>query len=122
MTSLIPVLLPRLQSHRLPQFNAGAGSVYPYYDRQSLINLPASVCHWLGIPTFGAPALTDEILYAMGGPFRQVVLLVVDGLGLEQLNHFTAPDGAGPLSGGACWMKPSWRRSPASPLQPRRLP
>ncbi len=104
MTSLIPSLLPRLQSHRLPQFNAGAGSVYPYYDRQSLINLPASVCHWLGIPAFGAPALTDEILNAMGGPFRQVVLLVVDGLGLEQLNHFTSPDGAS-ASRSAFWQR-----------------
>ena len=96
MTSLIPSLLPRLKSHRLAHFSAGPGSVYPYYERQSLISLPASICHWLGIPSFGAPALADEILNALGGPFRHVVLLVVDGLGLEQLNYFsTSPDGIG---------------------------
>ena len=96
MTSLIPALLPDLKAHRLSQFKRRFGSVYPYYERQSLISLPASICHWLDIPSFGAPALTDEILNAMGGPFRHVVLLVVDGLGLEQLNHFSSSaDGAG---------------------------
>jgi predicted AlkP superfamily pyrophosphatase or phosphodiesterase len=89
MTSLVPSFLPLLKSHRLPQFNAGTASVYPYYERHSLVSLPASICHWLGIPPFGAPALADEILNALGGPFRQVIRLVVDGLGLEQLNHFS---------------------------------
>ncbi len=96
MTSLILSLLPHLKSHRLLDFNAGLGSVYPNYQRHSLISLPSSICHWLDIPPFGAPALTDEILNAMGGPFRHVVMLVVDGLGLEQLNHFsTSADGVG---------------------------
>ena len=95
MTTLIPSILPRLKSHRLGQFDSGADSFYPCYDRQSLISLPASICHWLDIPSFGAPALADEILTAVGGPFRQVILLVVDGLGLEQLTHFTtSTDGA----------------------------
>jgi hypothetical protein len=91
MPSLIPTLLPRLEAQRLPEFSAGPDAVYPYYDRQSLINLPASVCHWLGAPAFGAPPLNDEILNAMGGPFQHVILLVVDGLGLQQFDHFTQP-------------------------------
>lgn len=90
MTSLIPELLPVLTAHRLPHINTGPGSVYPYYERRSLISLPASICHWLSIPPFGAPALTDDILEAMGGPFQHVVMLVVDGLGLEQLTHFSS--------------------------------
>ena len=105
MTSLIPSLLPRLKSHRLPHFSAGTGSVYPFYERQSLISLPASICHWLGIPTFGAPALADEILNAIGGPFRQVVMLVVDGLGLEQLNHFSNPAQGAGSNRAAFWQR-----------------
>ena len=105
MTTLIPSILPQLKSHRLPQFNVGPGSIFPYYERQSLISLPASICHWLGIPSFGAPALADEILSAMGGPFRQVILLVVDGLGLEQLNHFSNTE-YGPGSNRSAF----WRR------------
>ena len=89
MTSLIPSLLPQLAAHRMPGIQAGANALYPYYDRHSLINLPGSICHWLGAPAFGAPPLADEILNAMGGPFRHVILLIVDGLGLTQLEQFT---------------------------------
>jgi hypothetical protein len=91
MTTLISSLLPRLEAQRMPGVNAGIDAFYPYYDRQSLINLPASVCRWLGAPGFGAPPLADEILTAMGGPYKHVILLVVDGLGLSQLEQFTQP-------------------------------
>jgi len=91
MPSLVSNLLPRLESKTLGAFNAGPNAFYPYYDRQSLVSLPASVCHWLGVPGFGAPPLRDEILNAFGGPFRHVILMLVDGLGLEQLQRFTHP-------------------------------
>lgn len=89
MASLVPALMPRLESHSLPGLAAGSRAVYPYYEGLSLVNLPASICHWLGARTFGAPPLADEILSALPGQYRHVVLLVVDGLGLEQLEHFT---------------------------------
>ncbi len=88
MPNLIPQLLPHLESHRIAGLDAGLKAVYPYYDRQSLANLPASVCHWLGVPGFGNQPLCDPILAAAGGPFRRVIVLVVDGLGLEQFERF----------------------------------
>lgn len=88
MPSLIPQLLPTLRSNRVPGFSSSNHAFYPYYDRLSLANLPASVCHWLGIPAFGQAPLRPELLSAAGGPFRRVVLVVVDGLGLGQLEYF----------------------------------
>jgi hypothetical protein len=92
MLKPIPELLARLEAARLPGLDAGPASFYPRYDRQSLASLPASVCHWLGTPTFGSAPLVDEILNAFPGPFRRVVLLVVDGLGLSQIERFTAEE------------------------------
>ena len=91
MASLVSTLLPRLEAKTLPGLNVGPSAIYPNYDGLSLVNLPASICHWLGAPAFGAPPLADEILSALPGQYRHVILLVVDGLGLEQFEQFTRP-------------------------------
>lgn len=88
MRDLVPILLPRIESYRLKGLNAGPEAVYPYYEGLSLVNLPASVCHWLGVPPLvapsrGAPAFVPEILELFPRAFRHVVLLLVDGMGLN---------------------------------------
>ena len=83
MKNLLPDLLPRLEKKRINGLDAGPRAFYPYYDGYSLANLPASVCHWLGVPPFGSAPLGPEILNLWEGGFRQVVVLVVDGLGLN---------------------------------------
>lgn len=105
MPSLVSALLPHLENNRPAAFSAGPDAFYPYYDRQSLINLPASICHWLGVPGFGAAPLRDEILSAFGGPFRNVILMVVDGLGLGQLQRFSHP-----LNGQSGGRFPFWQQ------------
>lgn len=85
MKNLLPDLLPRLEKHRLPGFEAGPDSIYPMYDGLSLVNLPASICRWLGAPPFGASPLSREILDLYPQTFLHVILLVVDGLGLNML-------------------------------------
>jgi hypothetical protein len=87
MQNLLPDLLPRLEAHRLPGLDAGPGALYPFYDGLSLASLPASICHWLGAPGFGAPPFPPEILNLYGQAFEQVILLVVDGMGLDTLEN-----------------------------------
>ncbi len=87
MHNLLPDLLPHLEAHRLPGLDAGPDSIYPKYADQSLVSLPASLCHWLGAPHFGAPPLRREILDLYNPPFKHVVLLVIDGLGLDMLEN-----------------------------------
>ena len=91
MPSLVPALMPRLEANPLSSFYIGPGTFYPMYDRQSLINLPASICYWLGVPEFGAPPLADEFLTTLPAAYRRVIMLVVDGLGLQQFEQLTQP-------------------------------
>lgn len=96
MRNVLPVLLPRLEAHRLDGLNAGPDAFYPYYQGYSLANLPSSICHWLGLPPFGSSVFGPEITGLWTQKFRQVVLLVVDGLGLnvmQQVLETTSSEG-----------------------------
>jgi hypothetical protein len=94
MPNLVPVLLPLLEEHRLPGLDAGPRVIYPHYQGYSLANLPSSICSWLGVPSFGASPLAETILnsFPQGGPFQNVILLLVDGLGLKQFQRLLQPE------------------------------
>jgi hypothetical protein len=83
MRNLVPDLLPLLEAHRLEGLDAGPQSLYPFYSGLSLANVPASICHWLEIPSFGAQPLDPRILSLWKRSFKNVILLVVDGMGLN---------------------------------------
>jgi hypothetical protein len=85
MRNLVPTLLPRLEARRLEGLNFGPDEIDPFYDGYSLVNLPASICHWLGAPNFGASPLGPEILDLYPQTYRHVILLVVDGMGLNTM-------------------------------------
>jgi len=87
LKNLTRELLPLLESHRLDGLDAGPGAVYPFYAGYCLANLPASICYWLGIPTFGAQPLDRRLLDLWRQPFQNVMLLVVDGMGLNMLEE-----------------------------------
>ncbi len=65
--------------------------IFPRYDGQSLVNLPATVCHWLGVPPLGAPPLRLEVADPDARP-RRVVHILVDALGLDAFRRFAAAD------------------------------
>ncbi len=117
MPSFVSSLIPRIEANALVGLNAGPGSIYPSYDGLSLVNLPASICHWLGAPTFGARPLADEILSALPGKYRHVILLVVDGLGLQQLEQLSQPGQPGaPASGRFAFWKRLLDQSVLAPI------
>jgi hypothetical protein len=88
MPDLGEKFLPRLKAHSLPGIDLGAGSLYPNYEGYSLLNLPGSICHFLGTPDFGAPLLDQQIIEAIDHPYRRVVLFVLDGLGWYLFQKF----------------------------------
>lgn len=94
MPNMVPALLPLLEEHRLPGLDAGPRVIYPHYQGYSLANLPSSICGWLGVPPFGAPPLAETILnsFPQGGPFQNVILLLVDGMGLKQFQRLSQPE------------------------------
>ncbi len=105
MTDLLDTLLPLLEAHRLPGgADYGNDIIYPFYPEFSLSNLPASICYWLGAPPLGAPPLGRELMEPIGGPYQHVVLLLVDGLGLDLFLRLSQP------GSGKSGNKPIWQR------------
>lgn len=89
MPNYIPDLLPTLINHRLNGLDAGEDIVYPHYAGRSLVNLPSSIAHWLGAAPLGAAPLAEPYLSAFGGgTFKHVILLLVDGLGLNFFQRY----------------------------------
>ena len=88
MTDLTPTLLPRLKNHRLPGLDLPEEFTVPRYADQSILNIPDSICHWMGVPGIGEGALTPEILAPLEGPIRRVILILMDGLALHRLRRW----------------------------------
>ncbi len=105
MTDLLDTLLPLLKAHRLPGgVDYGTDIIYPFYQEFCLSNLPASICSWLGAPPLGGPPLGRELLDSIGGGYQHVILLLIDGLGLNLLLQLATPSES---KSGA---KPIWQR------------
>ncbi len=88
MPDLTQSILPRLQQHRLPELDLGAGMLYPNYHGYSILNLPSTICRMLGAPPLGAGALHTEILNQLGEPVHRVILVLMDGLSLHRFKRW----------------------------------
>jgi hypothetical protein len=85
MKKLLPDLLARIEQHQLKGLDLGPDSIYPFYSGLSLANIPDSICRWLGVPDFAEQPFVSEILDQFPQQFKHVILLVVDGMGLNTL-------------------------------------
>jgi hypothetical protein len=94
MRDLLPALLPQLEGHRIEGLDAGPKAFYPSYEGYSLVNLPASVCRWLGVPLMGSAPLGPEIMNLWQREFQQIVFLLVDGLGLDRVEAVLSATGS----------------------------
>jgi hypothetical protein len=92
MTDLSQQTLKTIEAHQLPGLQLAEGQIYPDYDGFSLANVPTTITRLLGIPDFGIGPLDESILASLGGPYQKVVLLLVDALGLRQLNQWMAAE------------------------------
>ncbi|NPV84545.1 MAG: alkaline phosphatase family protein [Anaerolineae bacterium] len=82
-------LLSVIHAHRVAGLELGGQVVFPDYNGYSVLNLPASICRWLGKPPLREqPALASPYLEALQGAYEHVFLVVVDGLGYDLLQRF----------------------------------
>ncbi len=88
MPNIISRLRSDLQENRLSGFDLGDGFIYPKYGDQSILNIPASICHWLGAPGLGAGALRPEILTPPGDGIRNVIVILMDALALHRFERW----------------------------------
>ncbi len=99
MANLTDSLLSKLRNHRLPGLDLRADFVYPAYHGYSILNIPASICRWLGVPPIAGAPLADEIEAALNGrEFQRVILVVMDALGFERLQRWLQ-EGVAPVWG-----------------------
>ena len=102
MPDLSAELLPRLRSHRLPGLDLGPGwdansdLIYPNYGGGSILNLPSSICRWLGAPPFGKEILWSPLADAFGSDIQRVILILVDGLSLGRMHRWLESQPASP--------------------------
>jgi len=91
MPDLIPQLLPKIETFRLPLISLDPLAIYPNYQGgTTLASLPASICRWLDADTFGLPPLTQIYLDALDERYQRVILVLVDGLGLDWFLNYVA--------------------------------
>lgn len=88
MPNLTTQLLSRLSAHRLPGLDLGEGWIYPKYEDQSILNIPSTVCQWLGAPGLRSSPLVPEISAAFGEGIRRVILVLVDALSAHRLQQW----------------------------------
>lgn len=92
MSDRSPQTINIIETHQLPNLQLAEGQIYPNYNGFSLANVPSTVTRLLGVPDFGIGPLDESLFGGLGGPYKKVVLLLVDALGLKQLNQWMAAD------------------------------
>jgi len=89
MADLTSQLLTRLKAHRLPGLGLGDDFIYPHYQGQSILNLPASICRWLDVPEIHhAGALVPEIMDPLGAGIRKVIFILMDALSFGKMQEW----------------------------------
>ena len=84
MPDLTATLLPRVQQHRLPGLDLGNEMIHPNYTGLSILNIPTSLCHFLGVPPLGDGPLAPEILLPLGEGYQRLILVLMDALALHR--------------------------------------
>jgi len=96
MSDITSGILPRIKAHRLPGLALDEQFVYPDYQGGSILNLPASICQWLGAEPPAALPLRPELTISIPADIRRVILVLVDALSLHRLQRWMA-DGTTPI-------------------------
>ncbi len=83
MTTTLDSSLERIREHRLPDLELGPEAIHPAYHGLSILNLPSSLCRWLGAPELPHPPIDVIEFDELAGGARQVVVVLMDAVGLQ---------------------------------------
>ena len=110
-------ILGRLDSGALGELDHRKELLMPSYDGYGMVNLTPTVAHWLGAGQLPAPIFGNAILDQFQERYQNVVVILVDALGYNQLRRLME-EGRAPL-GRRNWKKVNFPRSPVSaPVRP----
>ena len=88
MATALESTLKRIRQHRLPDLDLGPKAVHPAYDGLSILNVPSSICRWLGAPELPHPPIDHAEFDDLASGARQVVVILVDAVGLNLLERW----------------------------------
>jgi hypothetical protein len=92
LTDLSSQLLARLEAPRFQNLDLAPGAIHPAYDGLSLLNLPGSLCAWLGAPNPGHPPLDIAKLDELAEGVKKVVMVLIDAVSFDRfLAWFSEP-------------------------------
>lgn len=104
MPDLTQEILPLLRANQLPGLDSGYEFIYPFYDGLSLLNVPTSICRWLGVPDIMSKPLIPLIGKSLNARYQNVILTLVDALSFstfqQLLNERRLPLSAELVGGG----------------------
>jgi len=83
MTTVLYSALKRIREHHLPELDLGEDAIHPAYDGLSILNLPSSICRWLSAIELPHPPIDLVELDELASGARQVVVILMDAVGLH---------------------------------------
>lgn len=101
MLNLSDKCLATIKAHKQEGIDFNPDFIFPYFDGYSVANIPSSLFHSLGLTFRDSKSLDDSITESFKGEFDDVVLLVVDSLGLHLFNRWL--DHIKQNSNQSCW-------------------
>ena len=90
MQDITAATLDRIRKGRIAGLDLGEGNLAPAYDGLSILNLPASLCDWLGAPPMPHPKIDLAPLEALAEGVEQVVVALIDAVALHRFQRWFA--------------------------------
>lgn len=88
MQDIIQASLERIRQAHLDGLDLGEGNLAPAYDGLSILNLPASVCAWLGAPPLPHPRIDLSALETLAEGVEQVIVTLIDAVALHRFERW----------------------------------
>jgi len=107
MADLTAECLQRIQAQPPDSLDLGADSIRPAYHGLSLLNVPASLCRWLGAEPLAHSPLDLPVLDDLVEGARQVLVVLVDAVGLRRFQRWI--DGRAASLNPPCSAMAIWR-------------
>jgi exonuclease III len=98
MSDLTSSQLPVLQKTRLPGLDLPSSLIQPAYQGRSIVNIPSSICRWLGAEALFMPTLDEAVTSELASRYQRVMVVLMDGLALHRLQQWMG-DGTAPVWG-----------------------
>ena len=96
MSDITSQIIPKIKAFRISDLELDEQFVYCNDSGGSILNLPSSICQWLGAEPFGVSPLRQELSVSNNAGYQRVILVLVDALALHRLQRWMN-DGTAPV-------------------------